>query len=405
MSAARSPAPVPLRAPSGVETALPSLSDLDLPEGSSLFDRWYVRRALGRGGFGAVFEAEDRVLEHRVAVKVLDPVLTRRAEVLRRFRREVKALRRLGHRRIVRVFDYSEDPARELALFAMELIRGPSLAELVGRLRERGRGLGPRPCLRIVEQVLEGLHGAHERDVVHGDLTPSNVLLEGADVEELLDGSAVPGVKLVDFGVGGLVDHEERTMRSQVLGTAPYMAPETLGADPVPGELRVAGDLYGVGAIAYELLTTRRAAAHHDREGGAGSDLPGPVRPLVHGMLARDPARRPDVRSALHECRRLRERLEGGRNRRAGPSAGPDREPGSSRPSAGLHSGPSPGSGTGTTDPRRVRALRRRLQRAMDDGDADGVRTTLARLQEALGPAGEHDARVGIAEAWLLSRG
>ena len=101
-----SPHPSPRVGPSGVDTLVPKLSDLKLEPGSELLGQWRITRELGRGGFGAVFAAEELKLEEVQAVKVLDPAMVAQAELLARFRREVKLMRRLRHPHIVQVFDY-----------------------------------------------------------------------------------------------------------------------------------------------------------------------------------------------------------------------------------------------------------------------------------------------------------
>ena len=383
MSAAGSLRPDPLPGPRGIATAQPTLSDLNLRPGAVLLDRWHIRREIGRGTYGAVFEAEDHVLRNAVAVKVLDPLLARRGETLERFREEVVLLRRLAHRRIVRVFDYSEDLAQSLTLFAMELVQGGSLADVLHGSKLKGQGLDERLCLRILEQALEGLAAAHEAGIAHSDVTPSNILLEGGASNGSRSDTAELYLKLVDFGIGRLVDRDEHTERSQAVGTAPYVAPEVLGEAPVPPALRTAADLYGLGAIGYELATTRRAAAHPLGTEGAISDLPERLRPLLRQLLERDPARRPDATTALATCRQLL------------GSATPGRAPSTPVPDPAAHR---------RASPQRIRLLKCKLDRALAAEDPVRARQTLDHLRQALGPGADAEAIVGIAEAWLLGQ-
>ena len=152
------PTPKPRKplGPSGVETRLDELTDLDLSPGTVLVGRWTVVRELGRGGFGVVVEAEDGHLSGDLqAVKVLDPKMVARADLLERFKREVRVMRRLNHPRVVRVFDYWEDLDRSLALISMELIAGGSVRHLQDLSAGRGEPVPVAVALRILRDVLE----------------------------------------------------------------------------------------------------------------------------------------------------------------------------------------------------------------------------------------------------------
>ena len=362
-----------LRGPSGVETARPVSMALSVSVGHLLRDRWRVVRGIGRGGFGAVYAAEDLVLGQEIAVKILDPRLSCRREALKQFRREVGLLCGLAHERIVRVFHYDEELAQSLAWFTMELVQGTSVAEVIARIREAGGGGDPLLCCKILQQSLEGLAAAHERGIVHSDISPANILLSSAKAHELVAGTAAPAVKLVDFGIASLVGQAELAERSLAHGTAPYMAPEVLAGEPVPTELRPAADIFSLGAVVYELLTGSRAVSHYDREPDGGAEIPRPIRWLLERMLESVPERRPGAAVALSESRRVVQQLESCR----------------------------------WVAPRAVRErpgrLQRRLEHAMDEDDLLRVRALLDQLKEILGPAVDDWPVIGIAEAWLLS--
>ncbi|MBZ5590537.1 MAG: protein kinase, partial [Acidobacteriia bacterium] len=123
--------------PSGPPTRVVSLAELELGPGTVLFEQWRLERELGRGGFGVVFEATELHLKRVQAVKILDPTMVRREELLERFRREVAVMRDLVHRRIVRVYDYREDPNQGLALISMEFVRGCALRDVVVAAKDR----------------------------------------------------------------------------------------------------------------------------------------------------------------------------------------------------------------------------------------------------------------------------
>ncbi len=289
---------------SAVRTALPSLADLDLEPGAVLFQQWRIVRELGRGGFGVVFEANELHLDQRQAVKVLDPAMVARAEFLGRFRREVALMRQLIHPRIVRVYDYREDLEQSQALISMELIRGGSVKELGAVARGAPEPVPLSLIFEILRQTIEALAMAHSQGVVHRDVTPGNILLAGGSPAELLaDPERDPGVKLVDFGIAALVKRSELSQRSQVLGTAAYVAPEIL--DPSAGGQGSPADVYGLGAVAYELLTGEPPLARFEEPSALRPGLPAQVDRLILAMLERRPQKRPSGSAVLEECRRV----------------------------------------------------------------------------------------------------
>ena len=296
----RSGTPLPLgpsgTAGSGARTAIPPLADLTLEPGVELLGQWRITRELGRGGFGAVFEAEELHLGETQAVKVLDPAMVAREELLARFRREVQVMRRLVHPHIVRVYDYREDLDDHLALISMEYVPGGTVKDLMGLSRESGEPVPVVPALRILAQVLEALVEAHGQEVVHRDVTPGNILLAGASARELLeDPTRDPRAKLVDFGVAGLVERAELSHKSRVLGTAAYVAPEVL--DP-SAPVTPAADVYGLGAVVYELLTGTAPLGRFADPSEERSELGGEVDELLLGLLDPKPGRRPTAEQA-----------------------------------------------------------------------------------------------------------
>ena len=206
-----------------------------------MFGRYELRGVLGDGASAVVFEGRDLRLRRRVAVKVaisdgqLDDGY--RATCLRE---EGRILARIDHPNVVRVIDIQREG--EQAFFTMDLVRGPSLADVVEEL-------GPRPIresVRIVIEVGRALHEAHRHDLLHRDVKPGNVLLT-------TDG--VP--RLTDFGLVSATEEVDRriTRTGQVLGTPAYMAPEQATGDA--DDLTAAVDQYSLGAVLYELLTGR----------------------------------------------------------------------------------------------------------------------------------------------------
>ena len=278
---------------SGVRTTIPSLADLTLEPGVELLGQWRIGRELGRGGFGAVFEAEELHLGETQAVKVLDPAMVAREELLARFRREVQVMRRLVHPHIVRVYDYREDLDEHLALISMEYVPGGTVKDLMGISRESGDPVPVVLALRILAQVLEALVEAHGQEVVHRDVTPGNILLAGASARELLaDPAQDPRAKLVDFGIAGLVERSELSQKSRVLGTAAYVAPEVLNPS---APVTPAADVYGLGAVVYELLTGTAPLGRFADPSAERPELGGEVDELLLGLLDPKPDRRPSA--------------------------------------------------------------------------------------------------------------
>ncbi|MBI4569903.1 MAG: protein kinase [Planctomycetes bacterium] len=199
-----------------------------------------VIREVGRGGMGVVYEAVDRELGRRVALKVIargDGAETE--EQAERFQREARAASKLDHPGIVKVYGAGEDAG--VRYFAMEFVSGPSLADL---LRDEGP-LPPERAAHVVARVARALDYAHQRGVIHRDVKPANIMLREADGAPLI----------TDFGLAREAREVTITKTGQILGTPAYMAPEQ-----VSGERRDVGpasDQYSLGATLYELLSGR----------------------------------------------------------------------------------------------------------------------------------------------------
>jgi len=287
----------------GTRTRPTRLADLDFTPGMVLVEQFQIVRELGRGGFGAVFEAMDIHLGKRLAVKVLDPRMASQESLLTRFRREVAVMRDLAHPRIVRVFDYREDPERHLALISMELVDGGSVRDLLNASRTTERRIPAALSLTILSQTLEALAVAHDRGVIHRDVTPGNILLSGGSAEELLrDLGRDPGVKLVDFGIAGLVERTEISSAHQAVGTTGYAAPELSDPD---APVTPAVDSYGAGAMCYHLLTGTKPAGNFEAPSELREGLSKDVDALVLALLERSPERRPGPEEAALEAARL----------------------------------------------------------------------------------------------------
>jgi non-specific serine/threonine protein kinase/serine/threonine-protein kinase len=200
--------------------------------------------AIGEGGFGVVFMAEqDQPIRRKVALKVLKPGMDSR-QVVARFEAERQALALMDHPHIAQVFDGGEtDTGRPY--FVMELVRGVPITEFCDRNR-----LPVQERLRLLVSVCHAVQHAHHKGVIHRDIKPSNVLVT------LHDG--VPVAKVIDFGIAkataqSLTDKTLFTGYGQMIGTPAYMSPEQAEMSGLDVDTR--SDVYSVGVLLYELLT------------------------------------------------------------------------------------------------------------------------------------------------------
>jgi eukaryotic-like serine/threonine-protein kinase len=273
----------------------------EIAEMRVLAGRYRLVTSLGRGGFSEVWQAEDSVLGRAVAVKVFTAPAGQ-ADLVARFRREARTVAGLRHPNVVVVFDAGVD--QDVPYVVMELLAGPSLDGLLA-LR------GPLPAglaLGYAEQAAAGLAAAHAAGVVHRDIKPGNLVLDG-------DGT----VKVVDFGIASMAWASMSLTASGVtLGTPAYLSPEQAAGRPAEPR----SDLYALGCVLYALLTgsppftgdhpVATAAQHlnaaappvHDRRPG----LPPVIGQLLATLLAKNPQDRPPdaatVRGWLAEVRR-----------------------------------------------------------------------------------------------------
>jgi predicted Ser/Thr protein kinase len=204
--------------------------------------KYEIRRELGKGSMGVVYEAFDPLIERSVAIKIIRPDQlgpSQSVELLARLKREAQAVGRLNHPGVVAIYDYGEDASfggTKVAFIAMELIDGKELKHYF----DNKHRFSPSDIARIMGEVLSALQHAHERGVTHRDVKPSNVIL-------LRSGA----VKMADFGVARL-EKSELTQAGTMIGTPMYMSPEQiLGMAGVDGR----ADIFSCGVMLYQFLT------------------------------------------------------------------------------------------------------------------------------------------------------
>ncbi|MDP9259754.1 MAG: serine/threonine protein kinase [Actinomycetota bacterium] len=219
--------------------------------GSLVGGRYRLLERVGAGGTATVYRAWDERLERDVAVKVIAKHRVRDPLAVRRFRREAELCARVVHPNIVTILNVGDEP-RDFVV--MEFVHGVDARTL---LQRRGR-LTPDETIHVLAQVCEALAHAHDRDVLHHDVSPDNILVRRRD------GTA----KLADFGVGSDALDVAAGRVADITGTPGYVAPEILrGARPSP-----LSDLYSLGVVAYRLLAGLSPARHGDP--GATAPLP-----------------------------------------------------------------------------------------------------------------------------------
>ena len=207
-----------------------------LEAGSIVADRFVIQSALGEGGCGVVFRANDQLREEEVALKVLRAGSSEHRAV-KRFQREMEISARLSHPNIVNTWD--SGVWRNLHWIAMEVLDGLDLGVLLKRI---ARPLPVAPTITLIRQALWGLSYAHSVGVVHRDIKPSNIFV--------LRGSH--SVKLLDFGLAVAVDKARFTRTGTTVGSPRYMPPERLRGREKAGPW---SDLYSIGVVMYRMLT------------------------------------------------------------------------------------------------------------------------------------------------------
>ncbi|HEX6664196.1 MAG TPA: protein kinase, partial [Gaiellaceae bacterium] len=252
---------------------------------NTLFDgRYRIVRKLGTGGMANVYLAEDEVLGRRVAIKILDDRHAGDDQFVERFRREAKNAAGLSHPNIVSIYDRGE--AEGTYYIAMEYLDGRSLKELIV-------ARGPAPihlAIDYARQILAAIRFAHRHGIVHRDIKPHNVLVDGEG-----------RLKVTDFGIAR-AGASQMTEAGSIIGTAQYLSPEQARGGAVDRR----SDLYSVGVVLYELLTgevpfggdtaveiaMKHLSATPEPPSAKRPDVPHALDMVVLRALAKDPADR-----------------------------------------------------------------------------------------------------------------
>ena len=279
--------------------------------GETIAGRYEVEELVGHGGMSSVYKAHDALLERHVALKILHEQYNADEAFVERFKREARSVAQLQHPNIVTVIDRGEEAGRQYIVF--EYVEGENLKEYVVR---KGR-LDVGEAIEVAADVARALAFAHENGLIHRDVKPQNVLLNG-------DGRP----KVTDFGIARTLDVDGMTQTGTVLGTSNYIAPEQASGQRVDAH----SDVYALGVVLYELLAGDvpfpgesfiAVAMKHMHEPAPNlldvrSDVPLRVAAAVDRALEKDPEQRfPTMDAFAAELDACLAELDGGGDRDA----------------------------------------------------------------------------------------
>jgi serine/threonine protein kinase, bacterial len=264
--------------------------------GTRLNGIYEIDQMIGAGGMGEVYKCHEIQTGAVVAIKMLLPEMAESEAALALFRREAAALHHLLHDAIVRYFLFSVEPALQRPYLAMEFVDGQSLSEILNH--------GPlsfEALVKLMRRIASGLGAAHERGIIHRDVSPDNIIVPLGDVTR---------AKIIDFGIARSTDMGDKTIiGAGFAGKDNYVSPEQVGL--YGNEVTAKSDIYSLGLLLFYALTGQKL----DMGGSqfqlvekrqrlpdlGGVDMR--IRPLLERMLQPDPARRPATMAEIADWR------------------------------------------------------------------------------------------------------
>jgi tetratricopeptide (TPR) repeat protein len=256
---------------------------VEFPPGFLFAGRYTIVERSGYGGMGIVYKAIDTALDQEVALKLIQPALSRIPDFVERFKSEVRLTREISHPNICRVHDIGESGGT--FYLTMAWIAGETLRQLL----RRAERIEARRAVLIAAKVAAALEAAHERGIVHRDLKPENVMIdEGGEVF------------VMDFGLASRRVGPTPSGGSKPIGTPPYMAPEQARGVAIDGR----ADLFALGIVLREMLTGRPPQPGVFHLPDLLYEIPRAVRPVLRGLLEADPERRFATAGATEEALR-----------------------------------------------------------------------------------------------------
>lgn len=256
-----------------------------LPQGTRLNNLYEIEEHIADGGIGTVYRARDVESGDPVAIKVLLASFSRDTMIVDLFKREAKILRNLKHDALTQYYVFAKEPTLGVYYLAMEFVSGPSLHS-----RLESGPLEPEAVYRLVQRLASALQAVHDKEVIHRDLSPDNIILQNSDVGQ---------AKIIDFGISRANTGGPTIIGDGFAGKVNYVSPEQVGI--FDGKVTARSDIYSLGLVIAEALTgkqidmggTQAQIVEKRRIVPSLDGIDNRFRPLLEAMLQPDPANRP----------------------------------------------------------------------------------------------------------------